>query len=661
MALGLFLAHMGCATSSPDYSAILRDSALSNLNPAPASMSPPEIRKGDGATIDPLFMRSQADYHYTLGEALSLEGKGRLAAESFRLALIYDQKSPVIRLRLASELLRQGLLTEAIEQAELAAEMDPDYLEARLLLGGLYASMRTFDLALAQYDEIIERRPQHWEAHIFKGLILAEQGQHSQALQHFESLARNRDYPEPFLAHHYIGRVHLEKNRQLARENRPSTGETQRRPAAATPRSEEATGPLPLSQTREAERSLRKALQLKPDHLDSVLALSEIYQRSDRVDESLQLLESYQKRFGPERVVASLLSQSYLEREDYERALVQLQHLERLDQNNLNVRMQIGLLLLERKDYHGAVERFELILQEIPESDRIRFYLAAVYEQLEKWDLARTHYSKISSSSEYFSEAVIHQAYILRNSGRLSMAVSVVDQALQRRSDLPELYAFFASLLEEQKNYSRALKALEAAVVRFPEQAQLYFFLGSIQERLGKKQDSMASMRQVLELEPDHAQALNYLAYTMAELSKNLEEAEVLARRALALQPKDGYILDTVGWVLFKQGRVAEAIPYLEKAFRKQGDESVIAEHLGDAYYRQQLVEKAQQMYRRALEIEQDAKNKTRIQSKLANIDKQQSEAASAAQFVAPQPRAPASLPESSVDAHSERLPDQAP
>jgi tetratricopeptide (TPR) repeat protein len=97
----------------------------------------------------------------------------------------------------------------------------------------------------------------------------------------------------------------------------------------------------------------------------------------------------------------------------------------------------------------------------------------------------------------------------------------------------------------------------------------------------------------------------------------NLEEAESLARRALAQSPEDAYIMDTVGWILFKQGQLGQAIQYLEAAYRLKPDEAVIAEHLGDCYLRFQLAEKAQKMYRRAAELEQDTDRQATILSKL--------------------------------------------
>jgi Tfp pilus assembly protein PilF len=69
-----------------------------------------------------------------------------------------------------------------------------------------------------------------------------------------------------------------------------------------------------------------------------------------------------------------------------------------------------------------------------------------------------------------------------------------------------------------------------------------------------------------LAIEPDHVQSLSYLAFSMAELNQTLPEAEKLARHASELAPKDGYVLDTLGWVLYKQKKFSESIKVLEKA-----------------------------------------------------------------------------------------------
>jgi Tfp pilus assembly protein PilF len=77
---------------------------------------------------------------------------------------------------------------------------------------------------------------------------------------------------------------------------------------------------------------------------------------------------------------------------------------------------------------------------------------------------------------------------------------------------------------------------------------------------------------------------MSYLAFTMAEMNQNLGEAEGLARRAFELAPKDGYVLDTLGWVLYKQKKFTESIKVLEKAYEYLPTASIIAQHLAEAH-----------------------------------------------------------------------------
>src|SRR5690606_24314756 len=143
-------------------------------------------------------------------------------------------------------------------------------------------------------------------------------------------------------------------------------------------------------------------------------------------------------------------------------------------------------------------------------------------------------------------------------------------------------YSFYSSLLDEQRQTRKAVDVLLGAVKKFPKDDQLHFYLGSMYDKVGQKDDSMGAMRKAIELNAEHVQALNYLGYTLTELNRDLDEAEALIRRAMRLKPDDGYITDSLGWVLFRKGNYKEAIATLENAFRLKPEEAIIAEHLGD-------------------------------------------------------------------------------
>lgn len=593
----------GCSVLSTKDGGKYRDSSLFNSNPAPKTLAPPDYVPGASPLLDNAYLTSQADFHFTMGETFGYEGQSPKAVEEYKLTLIYDPKSVHVRIRLAQEYVRMGMITEAVEQAEIAVEMAPKNLEARMLLGGLYSGLKMFDPARAQFEKVIEIDETNAEAAIFLGALLAEDRKYDEAVKYFETLTKNPKFKESERAYYYIGRVCAEQGQ---------------------------------SKYADAQKAFSQALKIKPEFPEAALALGMLYKAQGREQEMEKLLRSFQEKFGPEREMARQLSHYFLEKEDFDRALEQLEFIDGFERDNLNVKIQIALILIEQKKYEAAAQRLEDVLMQAPESDKVRYYLGAVYEEIGKPQLAIIHYKEIGPASTYFAEAVVHTAHLQKGLNQLDQAVQTVERALAKQEDVPQLYAYYATLLDEKKSYKQAVKMLTGAVERFPTSTQLHFFLGTMQDRVGDSKSTIAQMLKVLDLDKEHVQALNYLAYTYAETGKNLDEAASLANRALDLQPNDGYILDTVGWIHFKKGDNEQAIKYLEAAVKAKGDEAIIAEHLGDAYLRFQMWQKAQKMYQKAADLESDNVRSQKIMEKIANVN---------AQIQTPS-RMPASLPQ---------------
>lgn len=590
----LLIFALGCASKQTDSAGVgsggvYFDSAFNDRNRAPASMSPPPVMEGD-TRIDPMHMRTQADYHYAMGEAFSNEGQPKKAIESFKMTLVYDPEAAAVRLRLGAEYLKLGLVSEALEQAQHTVKLDPKNVEARLMLGGLHSTLKAYDKAVLQYEEILKIEPLNIEAPLYLGAVLSEQKKYDRAIKAFESLLKNREYTTPHLAWYYMGRVRMEQ---------------------AEPKFLKA-----------ARSDFERALKIKPDHVDSVLALSALETRQGREEAGIKVLAKYQKDQGPSTKIAEILAQVFIEKERYDEAYEQLEHLERFGDDTLAAKLRISLIYIEKKMFDRASAKLEEILEVAPDSDKVRFYLAAVYEETGKDSEAISHFRQIPVESTYYEEAVVHAAYLLRGQGRVKEAVAVIDGGLKNKKETPQIYGMHASLLDEAGESQRALESLARGIKKFPQNAQLRFYAGTIHDKLGDKKKTISEMKAVIELEPDHVQGLNYLAFTWAEEGVNLEEAEKLARRAIELEPKDGYILDTLGWVLYKQGRVAEAIKTLEAAHRSQPGVSVIAEHLGDAYLKNAMSERALEMYHRALQLETDSRKIEEIKSKISSLDR---------------------------------------
>ena len=448
--------------------------------------------------------------------------------------------------------------------------------------------MHLYDQALELYQKTLVHYPNDVETSLFIGALYAEQGKFKKSIRHFKEMVRNPKIKDKSQAWYYLGRVYSSKtNPELAN----------------------------------AESAYVTSLKIDPEALDVVLALGSLYEAQKKSSKLKRLYANYQEEHGNHHMVAERLAQIYLNEDQLDKAISQLKVVEAYDFRNLNISLKIALIMIEQQKYQPAIAKLEGILERSPDSEKVRFYLGALYEEIKDYKAAIQQFETIKFGSSYYEDSVMHTAYLYKLLGQMDRAISSVEEGLVHKKDSPKFYILHASLLDEHNKVSEAQNVLQLAVKRFPEDIQIHFQLGSVYDRLGKKDKTVAHLEKVLGLDENHVQALNYLAYVYADGTKNLDTAERLVRKALSLQPGDGFIMDTLGWVLFKQDKIAEAVRILEKAHKKEGKEAIIAEHLGDAYFRSQLPRKAKQMYLKAAELEKDDGNKEKIQSKISSIE----------------------------------------
>jgi tetratricopeptide (TPR) repeat protein len=374
LALALAAASLAaCATTSKDKTPQLYESAADVTNRAPTSMSVPQDGKS-GGTIDEVSLRTKADYHFTIAESLSLEGESAKAIEEYKLTLVYDPNSAQVRLRLAAEYVKAGLVSEAVEQCKFALETNPKHEDARILLGGLYSAMRMYDEAIAQYKEVQKLNPDNYEAPLFVGAILAEQHKFTEAQEVFGKLAKDLDAPNRPTAYYYIGRVKLEESETLK-------------------------GASQTKAVKSAEAAFKQSLAIKPGYQEAILALGNMYESTGRKPLTIQLYQNFQERSGPSANVAEELSRLYIEQKDYARAYEQFSIMEAADKSDVNVKAKMAFILIEQQRYTEAVTRLEDVLALEPSSDKMRFYLGAVFEETKDFGQAIQSFSQIPVGS----------------------------------------------------------------------------------------------------------------------------------------------------------------------------------------------------------------------------------------------------------------------
>lgn len=141
-----------------------------------------------------------------------------------------------------------------------------------------------------------------------------------------------------------------------------------------------------------------------------------------------------------------------------------------------------------------------------------------------------------------------------------------------------------AHLLRDLKDWGESYRVLVQANGRFPEDVDLLYEQAMIAEKLQRVDEMERLLRRVIELKPDHYHAYNALGYTLADRNTRLPEARDLVAKALELAPNEPFIIDSLGWIEYRMGRREEALQHLQRAYKARPD-TEIAAHLGEVLW----------------------------------------------------------------------------
>ncbi|WP_371255971.1 tetratricopeptide repeat protein [Ruegeria sp. 6PALISEP08] len=230
---------------------------------------------------------------------------------------------------------------------------------------------------------------------------------------------------------------------------------------------------------------------------------------------------------------------------------------------------------------------------------------ADLLDQLEQYDLAVAAYRTVPADSNDHHAAELGRAEVLDRSGKTDAAVEVLQNLATQDPDLPGVHVALADLQRRQENYQAAVTSYDTAIALTDNAAGGNWFLhyarGISHERLKQWDEAEADFRRALELNPDQPQVLNYLGYSLVERKEKLDEALDMIQRAAAARPDSGYIVDSLGWVLFRLGRYDEAVEQMERAVELMPVDPVVNDHLGDVYWAVGRAREAEFQWKRAL------------------------------------------------------------
>ncbi|EIE49755.1 tetratricopeptide repeat protein [Salipiger aestuarii] len=214
---------------------------------------------------------------------------------------------------------------------------------------------------------------------------------------------------------------------------------------------------------------------------------------------------------------------------------------------------------------------------------------ASLLESLEQYDLAVAEYKKVPREDPDYHAAELGRADALRAQDKTDAAIEVLEQLASTHGGEATVQSALGDLLRQLERYDEAVAAYTRALASFdaenPAQWFLYYARGISNERRGAWDDAESDFRKALDINPGQPQVLNYLGYSLVEHQQKLDEALAMIEQAVSAQPQSGYIVDSLGWALYKLGRYEEAVVHMERAAELMAVDPVVNDHLGDVYW----------------------------------------------------------------------------
>lgn len=238
-----------------------------------------------------------------------------------------------------------------------------------------------------------------------------------------------------------------------------------------------------------------------------------------------------------------------------------------------------------------------------------------------QYDLAIESLNKVPSTDPQFYSAEVARASALQSSDKADAGIEVLRGLTKSHSTIPTVFTALGDALRRESRFPEATEAYNSAIALLPDVQPNHWFLyyarGITHEREHNWDAAEKDFRFALSLSPDQPLVLNYLGYGLVEKGLKMDEAQKMIETAVAKQPNDGYITDSLGWVLYRIGKFSQAVPQLEKAIELMPVDPIINDHLGDAYWQVGRKLEAAFQWRRALSFAPDEKDAVRIRQKL--------------------------------------------
>ena len=486
-------------------------------------------------------------YHYLMALQGVRGHQFEQASDNFSKVVQFAPGDYEFYLQSAINLIRAGKIENAYRTLEESLGHFPDNPEFNMMIGDIHSRRLEYEKALGHYQRVAQTKLSSARALLLSGVIYEIRQQYDLAEEMYKKLLQIE--PNNPLGHFYLARIKI------------------------------IAGKL-----EDAQGFLNQNLELRPNLLHAREFLAWVLEAQGKPDEAKKQYKKFLK-LDPfnEKIQKRMTAMKYTNLPMNVGSSIYLTTAKEV-LGAPEVHMKIGAVYYEQGIYLKALDEFQL-LKGRKQNNKILMVLGRIYEVLGRIDLAIQEINTLMKTEPQSTHLMIYLARLHSMNKQPKKTVQLIEEAIKLDENNDILYHSLAIAFIEVDQLDKAIDSMQKAIEINKDKDSYYFELGALLQRTGEFERAIKNIKYSIELNPMHSNAHNFLGYIYAMEGKSLDKALSHLNKALSIQPKNGFFLDSLSWIYFKKGESGKALRELKKAMVYTAPDPVLYSHLGDIHF----------------------------------------------------------------------------